>query len=306
MSIYGKKPLEYVKFAQTGMILIILMGLTRFFVGISGVPFERATQLVSLTNLTLVLFIVYGYRVAASHFGTYRHLLPTAMALTVPMYSFIVVAILIEGLGGFQGYFHFHSLHALGGQLPPQLMGLIDIHALMNVPTHIFGQIVGWVFFTLLGWGVASLGFLMSRYLGFLRTAFLVLVCAGVLRLLLGATGVPHAIGNWLSSLTLVVMALSLYYGYSAPSNGFHRYWQVLFIALPLSVVFNLVVIAGMLISLNLGLANYFNPDGVSVGQHILGHLALALVGTIPLAIFAGVGFALGRRKPALTSQPAH
>ena len=44
MSIYGKKIGEYVSFARTGMILIVLMGLARFFVGISGVPYERATH----------------------------------------------------------------------------------------------------------------------------------------------------------------------------------------------------------------------------------------------------------------------
>ena len=60
MSILGKKLSACMKFARTGMILIVLMGLIRFFVGISGVPYERATHLVSMTNLTLLLFIIYG------------------------------------------------------------------------------------------------------------------------------------------------------------------------------------------------------------------------------------------------------
>ena len=37
MSILGKKFSAYTKFARTGMIQIVLMGLIRFFVGISGV-----------------------------------------------------------------------------------------------------------------------------------------------------------------------------------------------------------------------------------------------------------------------------
>ena len=297
MSIFGKRPLEYVKFARIGMILIILMGLARFFIGISGVPFERATHLVSLTNLTLLLFVIYGHRVAATGFGTYRHLLPTVAALTISMYGFIILAILAEGIGGLQGYFHYHALHAMSGQLPPQLMGLINVPALMNVPTHIVGQIIAWVFVTLFGWGVASLGYLLSRYLGFLGNGFLILSAFGIFRLLLGAVGVPHAIGNWISSLSLVVIALAVYYGYSAPSQGFRHYWQVVLIAFPLSVVYNLVIIACILISLNLGVANYFNPEGASINQHIAGHLMLSIVGTILLTILAGIGFALGRRE---------
>jgi len=46
MSILGKKLSAYIRFAGTGMILIVLMGLIRFFVGISGVHYERATHLV--------------------------------------------------------------------------------------------------------------------------------------------------------------------------------------------------------------------------------------------------------------------
>ncbi len=305
MSLYGKKPIEYVKFARTGMILIVLMGLARFFVGIAGVPFERATHLVSLTNLTLLLFVIYGHLVRAKGFGTYRQLLPTVAALTISMYGFIILAILTESTGGFQGYFHYHSLHALGGRLPPQMMGMLNIDALMNVPTHIFGQIVGWVLVTFLGWGVASLGFLLSPYLGFLRKAFLVLAGVGLFRLLIGAAGVPQAIGTWISSLSLAAIILAVYYGHSAPSHGFHRYWQVLLIALCLSVGLNLVIIAGMLIASNLGIANYFNPESVSIDTHIVAHILGISIDAVVLAVLAAVGFALGRRKPALNSQPA-
>ena len=98
MSIFGKTAREYVRFARIGMILIVVMGVIRFVVGISGVPYERATHLVSMTILTLVLFVVYGYKAAMSAFGTYRHLLPTAAALSISMYGFIVLAILTEGL----------------------------------------------------------------------------------------------------------------------------------------------------------------------------------------------------------------
>src|SRR5437899_10082668 len=108
MALFGKNIGEYVAFARTGMILIVLMGLIRFFVGISGVPYERATHLVSMTVLTLLLFVILGHLASAKRFGTYRHLLPTAASLSLSMYGFIMLAILTEGVTALHGYFHFH------------------------------------------------------------------------------------------------------------------------------------------------------------------------------------------------------
>src|SRR5207247_1536118 len=108
---------------------------------------------------------------------------------------------------GLRGYFHYHSLHNLDGKLPPQLAGLINIHAFMNVPTHIAGQLLlSMPVMTLFGWGVASLGFLLSPYIAFLRKAFLMLAGMGVLRILIGAAGVPASVGTWISSLTLLAI----------------------------------------------------------------------------------------------------
>ncbi len=161
MSIYGKKTWDYVRFVRLGIILILIMGLIRFVVGISGIPYEKATHFVSLTILTSLLFVIYGHRAAAANFGTYIHLLPLAFALAVTMYGFIVMAILIEGFTGLPGYFHVHSLHALG-QIPA-FSG--SIPTLMNVPTHIAGQIGAMFIFTFWGWGLTSLGYLSSRRL---------------------------------------------------------------------------------------------------------------------------------------------
>ena len=118
MSFFGKKVGEYLAFSRTGMILIVLMGLIRFFVGISAVPYERATHLVSMTVLTVLLFVIYGHRVAPKGFGTYQHLLPTAASLPLTMYGFIMLAILTEGVTGLHGYFHFHSLQNMAATMP--------------------------------------------------------------------------------------------------------------------------------------------------------------------------------------------
>jgi hypothetical protein len=141
----------------------------------------------------------------------------------------------------------------------------------------------------------------------FLRPAFLMLAALGVFRVFIGAIGVPESVGTWISSGTLLAMILAVYYGHSAPSHGFNGYWQFILIGLLISVVQSLIVVAGIVITTNFGLTNYFGSERVSVARHILGHLGSAIGGnlTIPLAILSGIGFAIGRRKSALKSQSA-
>jgi len=161
MNLLGKSAGDYLSFVRTGMILIVVMGVIRFAVGASGVPYERATHFVSLTILTSLLAVIYGLRAAVRGFGGYRHLLPLVSMLSACMYGFIILAILVEGLGGIQGYFH-----APGTGLAPSGM---------SIGFHIAGQLFAMVVFTLVLWGLASLGFFLSRHLRFLGRAFLVL-----------------------------------------------------------------------------------------------------------------------------------
>jgi hypothetical protein len=172
-----------------------------------------------------------------------------------------------------------------------------SIPTLMNVPTHIGGQVIAMFFFGFLGWGLASIAFLTSRSLGFLRNAFLLLAGLAVVRILLGAAGVPQAIGTWVSSLTLLTMGLSIYYGYIAASAGFDRYRQVILNTLFIAVVFNLLVISGIVITSSLAIPNYFEAEGVPVIRHIAAHAIGSLVETVPLSILAAVAFAAGKRK---------
>lgn len=290
MSFFGKTLRDYASFTCTGMILILLMGVARFVVGVSGVPYERATHLVSLTILTSLLALVYGQRAAVRRFGSYRHLLPSALTLSATMYGFIILAILVEGLGGIHGYFH-----APGMGLAPSGM---------DVATHIGGQLLAMTLTTAFLWGLASLGFLLSRYLGFLRNGFLMLAAMGVLRVLVGAAGVPYEVGTWITSITLLGMILSIYYGFRAASKGFTGYGQAALLGVLMAAVITLLVIYGIAITTSLGIANYFHAPGegfqapgMSTGQHIRGHLQVSVVGMILLGLLAGIGFALGKRK---------
>jgi len=154
MTLFGKKLGEYVRFARVGIVLILLVGVARFIVGVSGVPYERATHLVSLTITTLALAIIYGAHAAATRFGGYSHLLPTVVLLTFAMYGFIIAAIVVEGLGGIHGYFH-----APGHGLAPGGIAVWD---------HVVGQLLAMLFSIGVFWVLAAVGFAALRGLSLL------------------------------------------------------------------------------------------------------------------------------------------
>ncbi len=323
MSLSGKGLGDYARFVRTGMILIVLMGLARFIVGISGVPYERATHLLSITILTLLLCFIYGQKAAASGFGGYLHLLPIVFMLAASMYGFIILAILVEGLGGIHGYFHGQTLAALGGQMA-KMEGMDRVHGLnipgsvlglsrMNWASHALGQLIAMLVFTVpISWGLASLGFLLSRYVGFLRNAFLLLSAMAILRVLVGAAGVPYAVGTWFTSITILAMALSIFYSYRAPAGGFSSFWQAGLLGALMAVATTLLVIYGIAVTTGLGIPNYFHapgegfqPRGMSVSQHILGHLQFSVVGMLVMSFLAGIGFAVGKRRGRVASTQA-
>lgn len=304
MSLFGKSLRDYGVFTRYGIVLILSMGVTRFLVGISGVPYEKATNLVSVTILTSLLSFVYGCKAAETGFGRYRQLLPTAGMLSASMYGFIVLAILVEGLSGIHGYFHGQTLEAAAAQFDRLSPGSGVAAAGMSMATHIEGQLIVMLPATVFLWGLASLGFLCSRYLGYLRNAFLLLAGMAVLRILAGAAGVPYAIGTWVTSLTLLAMALPVYYGFRAPSNGFSRYGQMFPIGALIAIGMNLLVMYGIVVTTGLDIPNYFQVPGeglqapdISTAQHVTGHLLFSLPAAVVTSILACAGLFLSKRR---------
>lgn len=291
MSIFGKSLRDAFSFARLGVILIVLMGLVRFLVGISGVPYEKATHLLSLTVLGWILAAVYGQRARAKGFGSYRQLLAVALALALPMYGVILLAILVEGLTGLHGYFH-----APGEGLAPVGMDLAQ---------HVFGQLIAMLVTTVVLWGIASLGYALSRHLDYLRNGLLLLAAMALLRALVGAIGVPYSWGTWPTSLTLLALALSFYFGYRGPAGGFARYKDAIVFGSTLAVFVSLLIVYGILVTEGLGVPSYFHspgegfqPEGISLGEHVGGHLRVATpVSMVILSLVASAGLALGRRR---------
>jgi len=235
MTRYGKRLARYARFVGVGMALIILIGLARFAAGVLGVPYERGTHLVSITITTMVLAVVYGARVAATGFGTYRHLLPMVVMLALTMYGFIVAAILVEGLGEIHGYFH-----APGQGLAPGGMSVLD---------HIGGQLLAMTLSIGPFWLLAAVGFAVSRYLYCLRPALLTLAAIAAAWVAAGLAGAPFAIGTWVTSLSLVAMLLAVYYGYRARAHGFTRLGDVAVLGIVIATALGALVIYGIVVT---------------------------------------------------------
>lgn len=134
--------------------------------------------------------------------------------------------------------------------------------------------------------------------LQFLRPGLVMLAALGIFRIFIGAIGIPESVGTWVTSGTLLSIILAVYYGYSAPSHGYWRYWYFILIAWLISVVESLAVILGIVITANFKLAGYFTSERVSVERHIMGHLGSAIGGnmTVPLIVLTGIAFLIGRR----------
>lgn len=300
MSIFGKSLRDYLSFVRLGIILVLVMGLLRFGLGLSGVPYDKVTHLASLTVLGWILAVIYGHLARVTGFGGYRHLLPVGFVLAGTMYGFIILAILVEVLGGFHGYFH-----APGVGLMPSGMSVVQ---------HVVGQLIAMLITTVVLWALASLGFALSSHLGYLRNAFVLLAAMALVRTLVGALGVPYGWGTWPTSLTLLALVLSFYYGYRAPVSGFSGYKHAILIGSTLAVFMSLLVVYGILVTAGLDVPSYFHSPGegfqpadISVSEHALGHLRLAMpFGIVLMSLIGSIGFALGK-KGAFTAanQPA-
>ena len=210
--------------------------------------------------------------------------------------------------------------------MPMDMRGDISGEHIAMVPTvkswlnvadprvHALGQfLVGMPLSALFFWGLACLGFLLWRYLGYLRNAFLLLAAMAVLRFLVGAAGVPYAVGTWITSLTLLAIALSVYYGYRAPSKGFPRYHQMFVIGSLIAAGTSILVIYGIAVTTGLGIPNYFHapgegflPQGMSASRHILGHLQFSVLNMLLASLLACIGLFLAKRRlPAPVRQAA-
>jgi hypothetical protein len=150
----------------------------------------------------------------------------------------------------------------------------------------------------------------LSEYVAFQKVALAVIVAVGVLRLALSLAGVADATTKWLS-MTVVVLAATVYYGVVVHTKGFGSYRQLLPLVVIQGIVSSLIVIVGILISAATGRPNIFTAPEyggqLSVPLHIGGHVLGGLIvgPLISWAVASLVMFVTKKVKPAPTRAAA-
>lgn len=145
MGLFARPFKTYFQETWVGLWLLLAMGVLRFVLKpLTGIPYDKATSYCSLTLLGLLLLIVYS-ALAARRGQTYRDVLGISAALFLTSSLIILVAIGVDEVTGIDTYY---TDPAHGGGLEAR---------------HLIGHVLAAVVLTLIGWGLGSVFFAVSR-----------------------------------------------------------------------------------------------------------------------------------------------
>lgn len=138
MEIFGKRLSEYVAFAKPLLILIILVGVVRLALSLSGVPNSTGRWL-SITAVIWLGGVYYAIRVHTTGFGSYKQLLPILVLQSLAAQLIIVPAII---LAIFTGKDNIYSVpeYAFGQDGKTWLH--VGAHLLVGTTV---GPLIGWL-----------------------------------------------------------------------------------------------------------------------------------------------------------------
>jgi hypothetical protein len=99
MTIFGKRVSEYVVFSIPFLGLILVVGIARLALSLGGIPNSTAKWL-SITAVLWIGAVYYSIRVQTSGFGSYKHLLPIYVLMSLATQAIVVPGIIIAILTG--------------------------------------------------------------------------------------------------------------------------------------------------------------------------------------------------------------
>lgn len=140
MSIFGKRPSEYVAFAKPFLVLILAVAIARLALSLGGVS-NSAARWLSVTAAIWIGVVYYAIRVHTTGFGSYKHLFPICFLLSFTAQLVIVPAIV---LAIFTDTDNIYSI-------PENFFGS-DGKTWLHVAGHLFiggttiGPLIGWLF----------------------------------------------------------------------------------------------------------------------------------------------------------------
>jgi hypothetical protein len=148
MTIFGKRPSEYVAFAKPFLGLVLLVGIARLALSLAGTPNSTARWL-SITAVIWIGGVYYAIRVHTSGFGSYKQLFPICFLLSLTAQVIIVPAIILAILTGTDNIYSIpENFFGNDGKTWAHVAGHLFIGGTTLGP--LFGWIVGCVimFFT--------------------------------------------------------------------------------------------------------------------------------------------------------------
>ncbi|HYU48267.1 MAG TPA: hypothetical protein VEK84_19060 [Terriglobales bacterium] len=138
MTIFGKRLADYVAFSKPFLGLILVVGIARLALSLGGVPVSTA-KWISITAVIWIGVLYYAVRVHPSGFGSYKHLLPIFVLMSLVAQAIIVPAIV---LAIFTGHDNIYSV--------PEYSFGRDSKTWLHAGAHLalgttIGSLMGWL-----------------------------------------------------------------------------------------------------------------------------------------------------------------
>jgi hypothetical protein len=138
MKIFGKSAGEYFAFQKGIMILIVVVGLARLGLSLSGLP-ASSVKWFSLTAVGVIGILYCGVRVPISGFGGYKHLLPLYFMQSLTANIIIAGGIALSAVTGQE---NIYSVPEYSGPLVGNPWLHAGGHLLDGL---IIGPVIGWL-----------------------------------------------------------------------------------------------------------------------------------------------------------------
>ena len=138
MTLFGKRLSEYIAFCKPFLILILVVGIARLVLSLSGLP-NSTVKWISISVVMWIGLVYYSVRIYTSGFGSYKQLLPICFLQSLVSEVVIVPGIILAIMTHTDNIFSAPEF-SFGG----------DGKTWAHVFAHLFigttiGSLVGWV-----------------------------------------------------------------------------------------------------------------------------------------------------------------
>jgi len=148
MKLFGKSIPEYVSFEKGILWFIVIVGLGRLILSLSGTPNAR-TKFLSITVATLLGWLYVAYKVNRRQFGNYKQLLPLVAIQS------LTASVIIAGSVALAILTSKDNIYSA-----PEYSGGVDGKTWGHAGAHLF---IATIFLSLAGWAISSLVLFIAR-----------------------------------------------------------------------------------------------------------------------------------------------